>query len=92
VAPPAVYYDILAPHARGLEIWETEYLHVLEGENPVVEWTRGSALKPLLDALDEPERGAFLVEYGRRVGAAYPRRPDGRTLFPFRRLFFVATR
>jgi trans-aconitate 2-methyltransferase len=92
VAPPAVYYDIMATHARGLEIWETEYLHVLAGENPVVEWTRGSALKPLLDSLDEPEQGAFLGEYQRRIAAAYPRRPDGRTLFPFRRLFLVATR
>jgi len=92
VEPPARYYDILAPHARRLEIWETEYLHVLDGDSPVVEWTRGSALKPLLDALDEPERGGFLAEYARRIAAAYPRRLDGRTLLPFRRLFIVAAR
>src|SRR5262249_56014085 len=46
VAEPSVYYDVLAPHATRLDIWETEYLHVLEGANPVVERTRGSALKP----------------------------------------------
>ena len=92
VAAPAVYYDILAPHAGHLEIWETEYLHALEGDNPVVEWTRGSALKPLLDALEPPEREGFLADYGARMAAAYPRRPDGRTLFPFRRLFILAGR
>jgi trans-aconitate 2-methyltransferase len=92
VAEPARYHDWLTPHARRVEIWETEYLHVLEGDNPVVEWTRGSALKPLLDALPEPDRAQFLAEYGRRVAAAYPRRADGRTLLPFRRLFLLATR
>jgi trans-aconitate 2-methyltransferase len=92
VAEPAVYHDILEPHVSRLDIWETEYLHVLDGDNPVVEWTRGSALKPLLDALDEPERAAFLAEYAARIARAYPRRPDGRTLLPFRRLFIVAVR
>jgi trans-aconitate 2-methyltransferase len=92
VAPPPFYYDVLRPRAGRLEIWETEYLHVLEGDNPVVEWTRGSALKPLLDALAEPERGAFLAGYARRIAAAYPPRPDGRTLMPFRRLFILASR
>jgi len=92
VAEPAVYYDLLAPHAGRLDLWETEYLHVLEGEHPVVEWTRGSALKPLLDALAEPERSAFLAAYAERIARAYPRRPDGRTLFPFRRLFLLAVR
>lgn len=92
VADPAVYYDLLAPLARRVTIWETEYLQVLEGENPVVEFTRGTALKPLLDALEEPERGAFLADYAARVAAAYPKRADGKTLFPFRRLFIVAVR
>jgi trans-aconitate 2-methyltransferase len=58
----------------------------------VVEWTRGSALRPLLDALEEPDRSAFLADYARRIAAAYPRRADGRTLLPFRRLFILATR
>jgi trans-aconitate 2-methyltransferase len=91
-ATPAVYYDVLAPRAAHVEIWETEYLHVLDGENPVVDWVRGSALKPLLDALEEPDRAGFLGDYSRRIAVAYPRRADGRTLFPFRRLFIVATR
>ena len=84
------YYRILAPAARRLDIWQTEYLHILEGENPVVAWTRGTALRPYLDALDEPERGGFLAAYARRIAAAYPKQADGKTLLPFRRLFFIA--
>jgi trans-aconitate 2-methyltransferase len=82
---------MLAPHVRRLDIWETEYLHVLDGPAPVVEWVTGSALKPLLDALDGAARAAFLAGYESRIAAAYPRRADGRTLFPFRRLFLIAS-
>ena len=90
VAAPEVYYDILAPRAAAVDIWETEYLHVLGGEDPVKEWTKGSWLKPFLDALEEPERGQFEARYAEAVAAAYPRRGDGRTLLPFRRLFILA--
>ncbi len=90
VAAPAVYYDILRPHCAALDIWEVEYIQVLEGDNPVVAFTRGSALKPLLDALPAAERAGFEADYAARVAAAYPPRSDGRTLFPFRRLFMIA--
>ena len=90
VAEPAFYFDLLAPRAAAVEIWETEYLHVLEGDDPVKEWTKGTWLRPLLDALDEPERSRFEACYAELVARAYSRRPDGRTLFPFRRLFIVA--
>jgi trans-aconitate 2-methyltransferase len=91
VAAPEFYYDLLAPLAASLDMWETEYLQVLEGENPVKEWTKGTWLSPLLDALDEPQRSDFEEAYARRVAAAYPQRADGKTLFPFRRLFMIAT-
>jgi trans-aconitate 2-methyltransferase len=81
----------LAPRAAALDIWETEYLQVLEGPNPVKEWTKGTWLSPLLAALDEPERGRFEAAYAEQVAAAYPPRGDGKTLFPFRRLFMIAT-
>jgi trans-aconitate 2-methyltransferase len=90
--PPAFYWDLLVGRAASLDIWETEYLQVLEGDDAVVEWTKGAALKPFLDALDGPWREAFLADYTRRMARAYPRRPDGTTLFPFRRLFIVAAR
>jgi trans-aconitate 2-methyltransferase len=90
VAEPAVYYDLLAPRAVSLDIWETEYLQVLDGPNPVKEWTKGTWLSPLLAALDEPERSRFEAGYGERVAKAYPPRRDGKTLFPFRRMFVIA--
>lgn len=92
VAEPAWYYDLLAPRAAALDIWESEYLHILEGEDPVLGWTRATALRPVIAALEPAARARFEAEYAKRLRAAYPRRPDGRTLFPFRRLFIVATR
>ncbi|MBI2206755.1 MAG: methyltransferase domain-containing protein [Candidatus Rokubacteria bacterium] len=89
VGDPSTYFDLLAPRAARLDMWETEYLQILEGENPVKEWTKGTWLRPLLDALDEPDRSRFEAAYGERVRRAYPPRADGRTLFPFRRLFIV---
>ena len=64
---------------------------MLEGANPVKEWTKGTWLSPLLAALDEPERSRFEAAYGERVAAVYPPRRDGKTLFPFRRMFLIAT-
>jgi trans-aconitate 2-methyltransferase len=91
VAAPEWYYDLLAPLAGdGLDFWETEYLHVLEGADPVLHWVSGTALRPVTDALAGAEREAFLAAYGAKLRAAYPRRADGKTLLPFRRLFLVA--
>lgn len=90
VLEPRAYYGLLAPRARSLDIWETEYLQILEGENPVAEWTKGTWLAPLLAALAPGARAAFEAEYRQRVARAYPRQADGKTLFPFRRLFIVA--
>ncbi|PKB83340.1 MAG: trans-aconitate 2-methyltransferase [SAR202 cluster bacterium Io17-Chloro-G9] len=92
VLEPWEYYDILSPHATTLDLWETTYLHVLQGEDPVVEWTKGSILGPILDRLDEAGVQAFLDAYRRPVGQAYPQRGDGKTVLPFKRLFLIATR
>lgn len=86
-----VYYDLLAARASGIDIWETEYLHILEGEDPVLEWARSTGLRPVLNGLGGAERDTFLAEYAARLRRAYPMRADGRTLYPFRRLFVVAT-
>ena len=90
-AEPGFYYDVLAPRAAAVDIWEIEYLHVLEGEDPVTEWIKGSWLQQFIDPLQEPERSGFLAAYSRLAQQAYPRRPDGHTLLPFRRLFIIAT-
>jgi trans-aconitate 2-methyltransferase len=92
VGAPADYFDMLQPLAAEIDIWQTEYLQVLAGADPVKEWTKGTWLKRFLDALPAPEASAFEADYAQRVRAAYPARTDGRTLFPFRRLFIVARR
>lgn len=92
VALPERYYAMLRPHCASIDIWETIYQQQLEGENPVVEWTKGSALRPLLAALEGDECRAFELAYAARIKTAYPPSADGRTLFPFRRLFIVARR
>jgi trans-aconitate 2-methyltransferase len=89
VSAPPDYFAILQDQAASLDIWETEYLHVLEGKDPVKEWTKGTWLKRFLDALDEPERSEFENRYAERVRSAYPPLADGRTVFPFRRLFIL---
>jgi trans-aconitate 2-methyltransferase len=92
VASPAWYFDLLSSHGAAVDLWETEYFHVLEGDDPVPRWTRGTWLAPLLAALPAHERAQFEREYAERVAAAYPCRVDGTTVLPFRRLFFVARR
>jgi trans-aconitate 2-methyltransferase len=92
VEDPEFYYDILAGWSSNLDIWETEYLQPLEGDDPVLEWVKGTGLRPILNGLDDEEREIFLAEYTRRLREAYPTRFGGRTLYPFRRLFIVAIR
>ncbi|MFO0811361.1 MAG: methyltransferase domain-containing protein [Gemmataceae bacterium] len=89
---PAFYYDALQPHARHIDLWVTEYCHVLDGPTAIVEWIRGTGLRPFLEALaDDAERKRFETLLLDGVTAAYPRRVGGKVLFPFRRLFAVAS-
>lgn len=88
------YYDVLSGACDDIDIWSTTYLHVLEGEGAVLEWMKGTALRPYLAALadDPPLSEAFLKALGEALGQAFPRRPEGRTLLPFPRLFVLARR
>jgi trans-aconitate 2-methyltransferase len=92
LGPPAFYYDCLAPHASGIDLWQTTYEHVLADAGAIVEWVKGSGLRPFLEALGADERDTYLAAYARAIDAAYPARIDGRRLFSFPRLFIVATR
>jgi trans-aconitate 2-methyltransferase len=96
VAAPGEYHQWLSPHAKSLDVWTTEYLQLLppraDREHPVVAWMRGSALTPLLAALPDSDRERFVADYAERIERAYARRRAGDVLFPFRRLFIVATR
>jgi trans-aconitate 2-methyltransferase len=86
---PAVYLDRLTALGCTADVWETTYLHVLQGPDPVLEWVSGTGLRPILGALDDGGREEFLAEYGPALRAAYPARPYG-TVLPFRRIFAVA--
>lgn len=90
VAEPSWYVELLAPLTEHLDVWEVVYQQLLEGEDPVISWSSGTLLRPLLAELDSDEREAFLADYAERVRAAHPPLPDGRTRFPFRRLFIAA--
>jgi trans-aconitate 2-methyltransferase len=85
------YWDMLRPRVASLEMWQTTYMHALQGEDAVLEWASGSSLRPYLDQLSEARRPAFRQAYAEAARAHYPRRPDGTTILPFHRLFLVAT-
>jgi len=89
VRTPDVYADILGNLGCAVDAWETTYLHVLPGDDPVVEWFRGSGLRPYLDALDPDLRSEFLAEVRAAFRDVFPRRAYG-TVLPFRRIFVVA--
>jgi trans-aconitate 2-methyltransferase len=93
-APPILetgqYWDILRPICTDLDIWETTYTHALSGEDAAVQWASGTSLRPFLDPLPAEMRAAFLAAYASAVAPHYPRRADGTTLLPFRRVFIVA--
>lgn len=84
------YFDLLSPLVDRLNLWETKYFQVLQGKNAVLEWTRSTALRPFLEALERKDAKIFEQEYADRLMEAYPRRKDGSTLYPFSRLFIVA--
>ena len=95
-SPPAAYLSTLIATGARADVWETTYFHVLDGPDAVLEWVRGTALRPFVTALEavdagEQEAAEFEHAYAAALRAAYPRDAEGRTVFPFRRIFGVAT-
>ena len=89
VEDPSTYLARLAGLGLDVDAWETTYLQVLPGEDAVLDWMRGTGLRPVLSALpDDDERAAFEAEYGELFRQAYPRQPFG-TVLPYRRIFLV---
>ena len=84
------YYELLKPHCGVLDVWRTTYHHPLAGAAAVVEWFKGTALRPYLDTLDAAEQASFLARYQALIAEAYPALADGTVLLPFPRLFIVA--
>ena len=87
------YYDTLAPHATRVELWAITYIHIMDGPAVIVEWYKGTGMRPFLDVLTNAgDRERFLALYLEAIREAYPARADGRLLFPFRRIFLFAYR
>jgi trans-aconitate 2-methyltransferase len=92
VADPADYYDVLTAAGLSADVWETTYVHVLTGDEPVLAWVRTTVLRPVLAALGEDDAAELTAAYVEALREAYPPRPDGTTLLPFRRIFAVGSR
>jgi trans-aconitate 2-methyltransferase len=88
--PPETIYQILLPFCSNIDVWVTNYFHVLEGNNPVTEWIKATGLTPYLGVLSSAEQKDFLEDYTEQVKKSYLKQPDGSTLFPMQRIFVVA--
>lgn len=89
---PERYYDLLAGAGAAVDIWQTTYEQVMPDPGAIVQWVKGTGLRPYLDAVPESMREDYLGAYAEAIGEAYPVRADGRRLFTFPRLFLVAMR
>jgi len=92
ILDPHEYYSLLRPHVCSLDLWFTEYVQALTGDNPVAEFTKGSFVGAWLSALPVDEARDFEARYRQQIALAYPVGSDGVTLFPFRRFFLIAQR
>ncbi len=85
------YYDLLAPAAARLDLWATEYLHILADAEAIVEWYRGTGMRPFLELLrSDADRERFTADYLERLRPHFRQRAAGGVLFPFRRIFLIA--
>lgn len=89
---PQEFYDALAPLSAELNIWHSHYQHVLASHEAVVEWVKGTGLRPFIDPLTPEERDGFLEEYLQKIKELYPVSVDGKVLLRYPRLFVVAVR
>ncbi len=91
VRDPAEYLAALQRPGWEVDVWETTYLHVLQGPDAVFEWISGTGARPVLARLEGDDRDAFIARYKAELNAAYPPQDFG-TVLPFRRIFAVAVR
>lgn len=89
---PGGYYDLLKPQCSHLDVWHIHYNHVMANHEAIVEWFKGSGLRPYLNALDTEASRKFLAAYTAEITKAYPARYDGKVMLKFPRLFIVAVK
>ena len=88
--PCRFYYDILCGLEGHISMWQTDYIHIMNSCEDIVEWYKGSGLRPFLGRLpDDDTRRDFLAAYTEQVRQAYPVERDGKVLLPFTRGFFL---
>lgn len=92
VKEPSFYYDVLESIASRVEIWETEYVHVLDDHDAIIEWYKGTGMRPYLEPLKEGDQKLFIDRVREGLLGAYTKQKDGKVLFPFLRIFIVATK
>jgi trans-aconitate 2-methyltransferase len=92
VLDPAGYLAVLEGAGLRADVWETTYLHVLSGADPVLGWVRSTVLRPVLALLDDTDGAELTAAYAAALRVAYPLRSDGSTVLPFRRIFAVGHR
>jgi trans-aconitate 2-methyltransferase len=86
------YYTCLRQAGCSVDIWQTTYVHPLDGAPAIVEWLKSTGLKPYLDPLSPDEQAEYLRRYQAEIANAYPAQQDGKVLLRFPRLFIVAQR
>jgi trans-aconitate 2-methyltransferase len=83
------YYDLMDKYFESIELWQTDYIHILESQYSIIEWIRSTGMKPYLDCLKEAEKPLFENDILAEIKIHYPLQKSGKVLFPFKRLFMV---
>lgn len=84
------YYDLLSTDYKSVELWQTDYLHILKSQYSIIEWIRSTGLKPYLDCLKDEDKPLFEDEVLQEIKQYYPLQNNGKVVFPFKRLFMIA--
>jgi trans-aconitate 2-methyltransferase len=83
------YYDLICSDYKSVDLWQTDYIHILESQYSIIEWIRSTGMKPYLDCLKDEEKPLFENEVLVEIKHDYPIQNDGKVLFPFKRLFMI---
>jgi trans-aconitate 2-methyltransferase len=89
--PPEYYYNILSSLTRSIDLWVTTYYHIMQSHRDITEWHKSTGMKPYLESLpDDRHRAEFEAEIINKCEEAYPVQKDGKVLYLFKRVFFIA--